>query len=149
MRWKQGRRSSYIEDRRGSGRAPGDFAFAYVIAHEVGHHVQNLLGIEEEARRLGSGASQRDGNALSVMMELQADCFAGVWAYAQDLLERGDLNEGLQAAAAIGDDRLQQTADRRVHPESFIHGSSQQRVQWFRTSFDTGDVGRCDTFAGL
>ena len=120
---------------------------SFVIAHEVGHHVQNLLGIEKEVRNLQRGAGQREGNALSVMMELQADCFAGVWAYhTQNMLESGDLEEGLQAAASVGDDRLQQAAGRRVQPESFTHGSSQQRVQWFRTGFQTGDVSQCDTF---
>lgn len=130
--------------------APGDFAFAYVIAHEVGHHVQNLLGIEQEVRALRSQSSEREANALSVMLELQADCFAGVWAYYahndRNMLEPGDLDEGLQAAAAVGDDRLQRAAGRRVQPESFTHGSSQQRVQWFRTGFESGDVGSCDTF---
>ena len=142
---------SFLNDLKRLG-APGDFAFAYVIAHEVGHHVQNILGIEQEVRRLRSGRSQRESNALSVLVELQADCFAGVWAYhAQDMLERGDLEEGLQAAAAVGDDRLQKAAGRRVHPESFTHGSSQQRVQWFRRGFQSGDAGQCDTFgeAGL
>jgi predicted metalloprotease len=128
--------------------APGDFAQAYVIAHEVGHHVQNLTGTNEEVRR----AQQRDpdkANELSVALELQADCFAGVWAhttYERDLLESGDLEEGLTAAAAVGDDRLQREAGARVNPETWTHGSSEQRVEWFRTGFESGKPSACDTF---
>jgi len=130
-------------------RAPGDFAQAYVLAHEIGHHVQSQLGIESEVRR---AQQSRPGaaNRLSVRMELQADCFAGVWGHStarRDLLERGDVEEGLGAAAAIGDDRLQRQAGRGVNPESFTHGSSEQRVRWFRRGFDTGDPDACDTFS--
>jgi predicted metalloprotease len=130
--------------------APGDFAFAYVIAHEVGHHIQAILGIERQVRDMQMRAGQRDANALSVRMELQADCFAGVWAHhaeaRRDLLEAGDLEEGLRAAAAVGDDRLQSMAGQRIQPESFTHGSSEQRMRWFRIGFDSGDMQRCDTF---
>ncbi len=131
--------------------APGDFAFAYVIAHEVGHHVQRITGVEPEVRRLQQQVGQSDANRLSVLMELQADCYAGIWANGaqrqRDLLEPGDLDEGLAAAAAVGDDRLQRAAGRQVQPESFTHGTSAQRQRWFRTGFDTGDVASCDTFA--
>ena len=131
--------------------APGDFAQAYVIGHEVAHHVQNLQGVFATLRPLQQRSSQAQSNALQVLAELQADCYAGVWAHYADrdrqLLERGDLDEGLQAAAAIGDDRLQRSAGRRVQPESFTHGSSAQRVQWFRVGFDSGSMRRCDTFA--
>jgi predicted metalloprotease len=128
--------------------APGDFAFAYVIAHEVGHHVQKVTGIEGRVRELQSRATQTLANQLSVLMELQADCYAGIWAnHAADMLEAGDLEEGLRAAAAIGDDRLQRMAGQRVAPESFTHGSSEQRVRWFRAGFDTGSLEACDTFA--
>jgi predicted metalloprotease len=131
--------------------AAGDFAQAYVIAHEVGHHVQNELGIlrrVEEARR---GMSQAEGNALQVRVELQADCLAGVWAAraqaAKNILERGDIEEGLNAAAAVGDDRLQRRAQGHVVPESFTHGSSAQRVRWFRRGLESGDLRQCDSFA--
>jgi hypothetical protein len=130
--------------------APGDFARAYVVAHEVGHHVQNLLGLSEEVQRQRQQLSQAEGNDLSVRLELQADCFAGVWAYhaenQRDLLEPGDLEEGLGAAAAIGDDRMQRETRGRVSPESFTHGTSAQRVRWFRAGFETGDPAQCDTF---
>ena len=119
--------------------APGDFAEAYVIAHEVGHHVQTLLGISESVR------TREDG----IRLELQADCFAGVWghaAQAEGLLERGDLEEGLGAAAAVGDDRIQEQTSGRVDPETWTHGSSEQRMEWFRRGFDSGDPERCDTF---
>jgi predicted metalloprotease len=130
----------------------GDFAVAYVIAHEVGHHVQKVVGAERQFRQLQSQVrSQADANTLSVLMELQADCYAGVWAHHADtqrqLLEEGDIEEGLQAAAAIGDDRLQRMAGRGVNPDAFTHGSSQQRVQWFRTGLQTGSVDACNTFA--
>ncbi len=131
--------------------APGDFAFAYVIAHEVGHHVQRITGVEPEVRRLQQQVSQADANRLSVLMELQADCYAGIWANSaqrqRDLLEPGDLQEGLAAAAAVGDDRLQRAAGRTVQPESFTHGTSEQRQRWFSTGFDAGSVASCDTFA--
>ncbi len=131
--------------------APGDFAEAYVIAHEVGHHVQNLLGVSAEVRRRQSGLGKADANALSVRLELQADCFAGVWANQADrarkILEQGDIEEGLNAASAIGDDRLQRRAGGRVVPDSFTHGSSEQRVRWFRRGFEAGDPAACDTFS--
>jgi predicted metalloprotease len=130
--------------------APGDFARAYVIAHEVGHHVQAEFGIAQRVGELRARAGQADGNALSVRMELQADCLAGVWARrAQDMrgiLERGDIEEGLNAAAAVGDDRLQRRARGEVVPESFTHGSSAQRVRWFRAGLSSGDIRACDTF---
>jgi predicted metalloprotease len=130
--------------------APGDFAQAYVIAHEVGHHVQNLLGIAQEVQSLRQQVSETEANALSVMMELQADCFAGLWAHhterAQQFLEEGDLEEGLNAAAAIGDDRMQRRAQGYVVPDAFTHGSSSQRVRWFREGLATGDFQACDTF---
>ncbi len=131
--------------------APGDFAQAYVIAHEVGHHVQTLLGVSERVQGLRQRVSQEDANALSVRMELQADCFAGVWAYyaAQDnLLETGDVEEGLQAASAVGDDTIQRRSQGRVVPESFTHGSAAQRVSWFRRGLQSGDPDQCDTFDG-
>ena len=134
-----------LRDRFG---APGDFAQAYVIAHELGHHVQNLLGINEQVR----AQQQRhpgDANELSVRQELQADCFAGVWAhstYERKILEKGDLEEGLAAAASVGDDRIQQESTGRVDPESFTHGTSEQRQHWFTRGYDSGDIDRCDTF---
>jgi uncharacterized protein len=131
--------------------APGEFAQAYVIAHEVGHHVQNLLGIAAKVQEVRARASERDANALSVRLELQADCFAGVWARTADemksFLERGDIEQALRAAAAIGDDRLQQQSAGRVVPDSFTHGSSEQRVRWFTRGFETGSVKACDTFS--
>lgn len=131
--------------------APGDFAQAYVIAHEVGHHVQTLLGISERVQAAKRGRSEAQVNALSVRQELQADCFAGLWGHVANeqlkVLEPGDLEEALQAASAIGDDRLQREAGRRVVPDSFTHGTSQQRVQWFRRGFESGDFDACDTFA--
>jgi len=131
--------------------APGDFAQAYVIAHEIGHHVQNLMGTERELRRLQQQSPAR-ANALSVAMELQADCYAGVWAHDASQaggLAAGDIDEGLGAAAAVGDDRLQRGAGQAVHPESFTHGSSAERQRWFREGFQSGDARRCDTFARL
>ncbi len=129
--------------------APGDFAQAYVIAHEFGHHVQNLLGIMDQV-----AAAQRNdpenANELSVRLELQADCLAGVWAhsaYEDNLLEEGDLDEGLNAAASVGDDRIQQQATGRIDRESFTHGSSAERQEWFRRGFDEGTIQACDTFA--
>jgi len=131
--------------------APGDFAQAYVIAHEVGHHVQNLLGIAEKVNRLQRQVSDTEGNALSVRMELQADCFAGVWGHhanrERNLIEPGDFEEGLHAAAAIGDDRLQKMSRGYVQPETWTHGSSQQRATWLRKGLDTGDPQVCDTFS--
>jgi predicted metalloprotease len=140
--------SFYADMERQLG-APGDFAWAYVIAHEVGHHVQTLTGTSDEVRRL-----QRDdpgnANALSVRLELQADCYAGVWAHsvfkAGDL-EPGDVEEALTAAGAVGDDRLQRRTGGDVRPDSFTHGSSEQRIQWFRTGQDAGEPAACDTFS--
>jgi predicted metalloprotease len=133
-------------------RAPGDFANAYVIAHEVGHHVQTLLGISERVRTGQRRGTEAQANALSVRMELQADCFAGVWAHrahrVQELLEEGDVDEGLTAAAAIGDDRLQGGAHGHVRPEAFTHGTSAQRVHWLRQGLRTGDIAQCDAFRG-
>jgi uncharacterized protein len=130
--------------------APGDFAEAYVIAHEFGHHVQWLLGIEQKVEQ-ESRANPGEANALSVRLELQADCFAGVWghsAYARGVLETGDLQEALDAAAAVGDDRLQRQGQGRIDPDTFTHGTSEQRMTWFRRGFDSGDPDDCDTFAG-
>lgn len=132
--------------------APGDFAAAYVIAHEVGHHVQNLLGVAEEVGRRRQRASSAQANALSVKMELQADCFAGVWGHHanrdRQIIEPGDFEEGLRAAAAIGDDRLQSLSQGHVQPESWTHGSSEQRVAWLKKGLETGNPEACDTFAG-
>jgi uncharacterized protein len=141
---------SFYRDLRDKLGAPGDFAQAYVIAHEVGHHVQNLLGIAERVQAAQGKRGRTEANALQVRMELQADCLAGVWANnaqrARNLLESGDIEEGLNAASAIGDDRLQRQSMGRVVPESFTHGSSAQRVRWFKRGIDTGDPGQCDTF---
>jgi predicted metalloprotease len=130
--------------------APGDFAQAYVVAHEVGHHVQNLLGTAEKVRAAQQRMGQADANALSVRMELQADCYAGVWArnaaQSRQLLEEGDVEEGLRAASAIGDDRLQKMSQGRVVPDAFTHGSSEQRVRWFRRGLEMGTLEACDTF---
>jgi predicted metalloprotease len=128
--------------------APGDFAQAYVVAHEVGHHVQTLNGVTGEADALRQRSSARQANALSVRLELQADCYAGVWGHyaaLRGLLEPVEAEEGLRAAAAIGDDRLQQETEGRVVPESFTHGSSQQRVEWLRRGLESGKVESCDT----
>jgi predicted metalloprotease len=131
-------------------KAPGEFAQAYVVAHEVGHHVQNLLGIADKVHEARQRAGKAEGNALSVRMELQADCLAGVWGKRTDtmksVLEPGDLEAALTAASAIGDDRLQQQAQGRIVPESFTHGSSAQRVRWFKRGFETGDMNQCNTF---
>jgi predicted metalloprotease len=132
--------------------APGDFAQAYVIAHEVGHHVQNLTGISDKVQAARQRASEVEGNQLSVRLELQADCLAGVWAHhadrARKFLEAGDVEEALRAASAIGDDTLQKRARGQVVPESFTHGTSAQRVHWFKTGMQTGDFQACDTFKG-
>jgi predicted metalloprotease len=127
--------------------APGDFAQAYVIAHEVGHHVQNLLGIEKRVANAGDSARGADG--ASVRIELQADCFAGIWAHStqqRDLLEKGDIDEGLGAASAVGDDRIQKQATGTVQPETWTHGSAAQRAEWFKRGFRAGDLNDCDTF---
>jgi predicted metalloprotease len=131
--------------------APGDFAQAYVIAHEFGHHVQHLLGIEQRVRQM---QESRPGaaNQLSVALELQADCFAGVWGNStsqRKLLEQGDVEEGLAAASAVGDDRLQAQATGTIRPDTFTHGTSAQRAQWFRRGLESGDPNSCDTFGGL
>lgn len=128
--------------------APGDFAQAYVLAHEIGHHVQNIAGIEREVRNQ-QRVHPTQRNELSVRMELQADCFAGVWAHStkqRDLLDRGDVEEGLAAASAVGDDAIQQMAGQHIQPDGFTHGSSKQRVEWFRRGLETGDPGACDSF---
>ncbi len=129
--------------------APGEFAQAYVVAHEVGHHIQTLTGVSAQVNRARQRASEAEANALSVRQELQADCYAGVWGYAagrKGMLDTRDVEDGLRAAAAIGDDRLQQQAGRRVVPESFTHGSSAQRVEWFRRGLESGRMEACDTF---
>jgi uncharacterized protein len=130
--------------------APGDFAQGYVLAHEVGHHVQTLTGVSERVHAQRERVSQTEGNRLSVMQELQADCYAGIWARqglaAGNRLDSDDIEEGLRAAAAIGDDTLQKRARGRVAPESFTHGSSAQRMEWFKRGFDRGQVDACDTF---
>jgi predicted metalloprotease len=142
---------AFYEEMKTRFNAPGDFAQAYVIAHEVGHHVQNLLGVSEKVDQARRRASERDANALSVRLELQADCFAGVWGFhankARHVLESGDIEKALNAATAIGDDTLQRNAGRGVSPDSFTHGSSEQRVRWFRKGIDSGDLKQCDTFA--
>jgi predicted metalloprotease len=130
--------------------APGDFAQAYVVAHEVGHHVQNLMGIMEQFDRDARRTDARGRNALSVRLELQADCFAGVWGHSvqrRNKLEPGDVEEGLRAAAAVGDDRIQQRTQGAAVPDSFTHGSSAQRLRWFKIGLDTGDMRNCNTFA--
>jgi hypothetical protein len=142
---------SFYQELQSRFGAPGDFAQAYVVAHEIGHHVQTLTGISERNMAARQRASEAEANALSVRQELQADCFAGIWAHNADrsrqLLEQGDIEEGLNAAAAIGDDRLQKQGRGYVSPESFTHGSSEQRVRWFKRGLETGSVGSCDTFA--
>lgn len=141
---------SFFNDLKSRFKAPGEFAQAYVIAHEVGHHVQHLLGISDKVHQARQRVSEREGNALSVRLELQADCLAGVWGKRTDtmknVLEPGDLEAALTAASAIGDDRLQQQAQGRIVPESFTHGSSAQRVRWFRRGFESGDMNQCNTF---
>ncbi|MCU7852853.1 MAG: neutral zinc metallopeptidase [Candidatus Thiodiazotropha sp. (ex Monitilora ramsayi)] len=142
---------SFYNDLKNRFKAPGDFAQAYVIAHEVGHHVQTLLGISQKVQKAKRGLSEVEGNQLSVRQELQADCFAGIWANHADrsrqLLESGDIEEGLTAASAIGDDRLQKQSQGYVSPDSFTHGSSAQRVQWFKIGLRQGDLKACDTFS--
>jgi predicted metalloprotease len=140
----------FYEELRTRFHAPGDFAEAYVIAHEVGHHVQNLLGISEKVAEAQQRGSREQANALSVRVELQADCLAGVWANhaneAKHILEQGDIESGLNAASAIGDDRMQMQSRGYVSPESFTHGSSAQRVRWFKQGLENGSVKQCDTF---
>ena len=140
---------AFYDDMKNQLRAEGDFAFAYVIAHEVGHHVQNLLGINQKVSQAQRSGSKKQANQLSVALELQADCFAGVWGQhvqKQGLLEIGDVEKAMNAAAAVGDDRLQQQATGRVVPDSFTHGSSEQRMQWFNRGFQSGDPAQCNTF---
>lgn len=141
---------TFFDDLAQRHGAPGDFAQAYVVAHEVGHHVQTLLGISEQVYAARQRASEVQGNALQVRMELQADCFAGVWAHHADkqrqILEPGDTGEALAAAAGVGDDRLQRQARGVVVPDSFTHGSSEQRMRWFRRGLESGDPGQCETF---
>ncbi|WP_261831212.1 KPN_02809 family neutral zinc metallopeptidase [Leminorella grimontii] len=142
---------SFYQDMEKKMRAGGDFAQAYVVAHEVGHHVQNLMGTADKVRALQQRSkSQAEVNQLSVRLELQADCYAGVWGNTlknQQILEVGDLEEALNAAQAIGDDRLQKQSSGRVIPDSFTHGTSQQRYTWFKRGFDSGDYRQCDTFS--
>ncbi|MCB1514835.1 MAG: neutral zinc metallopeptidase [Hyphomicrobiaceae bacterium] len=142
---------AFYEQLKRRFQAPGDFAQAYVIAHEVGHHVQALLGIADKVQSLKSRMSEREANALQVRMELQADCLAGVWAnlnhQLNKRLEQGDIEEGLNAASAIGDDMIQKKTQGYVVPDAFTHGSSAQRVRWFRTGFDAGQMQSCDTFS--
>ena len=141
---------AFYQELKSRFHAPGEFAQAYVVAHEVGHHVQNLLGIADKVHEARQRAGRAEGNALSVRMELQADCLAGVWGKRTDtmknVLEPGDLEAALTAASAIGDDRLQQQAQGRIVPESFTHGSSEQRVRWFKKGFESGDMNQCNTF---
>lgn len=141
---------SFYQDLKTRHGAPGDFAQAYVIAHEVGHHIQNLMGTSDKMRKDQQGLSKAEANKLSVMLELQADCYAGVWGYyahnERQMLEEGDLNEALVAASAIGDDRLQKQATGQVTPDSFTHGTSAQRVKWFEQGFNTGNMASCNTF---
>ena len=144
---------SFYSDLKTNMGAPGDFAQAYVVAHEVGHHVQNLLGLSGKVHSMRQRLSQTDYNKLSVRLELQADCFAGLWANHADrtrhILEQGDVEEALNAASMIGDDRLQQQSRGYVTPDSFTHGSSEQRVRWFRTGLQTGSIQACDTFSAV
>ena len=138
----------FFDELRSRFGAPGDFAQAYVLAHEIGHHVQNLLGIEQQVRS-GMQRGGRRANELSVRLELQADCLAGIWGHRaarQGLLESGDVEEGIGAAAAVGDDRIQRMSTGQVSPESWTHGSSAQRVRWFRRGLESGQVQDCDTF---
>ncbi|WP_415033709.1 neutral zinc metallopeptidase [Azonexus sp.] len=141
---------TFFREMKEKFRAPGEFAQAYVVAHEVGHHVQHLLGISDQVQRARQQSGEKEANALSVRLELQADCLAGVWGKRTDsmaqVLEHGDLEAALKAAAAIGDDRLQQQAQGRIVPESFTHGSSEQRMRWFKRGFDSGDFNQCNTF---
>ena len=142
---------SFYDDLRTRFGAPGEFAEAYVLTHEIGHHVQHLLGIDQQVRH-AQRANPDQANALSVALELQADCFSGVWAHytkAEQILEPGDIEQGLGAAAAVGDDRLQRATSGQVDADSFTHGSSAQRVGWFRRGFESGNPKACDTFSQL
>jgi hypothetical protein len=141
---------SFYDDLRQRFGAPGDFAQAYVLAHEIGHHVQNLLGISDKVQAARERGSEAQGNALSVRLELQADCLAGLWAHhanrSRQILETGDVEEALTAASAIGDDRLQRRSSGHVTPDSFTHGSSAQRTRWFKRGLESGKFSSCDTF---
>lgn len=141
---------SFFEDLKNRHQAPGDFAQAYVVAHEIGHHVQNLLGISDQVRQMQQRVRPADANDLSVRLELQADCLAGVWAHqaqlARNVLEEGDIEEALNAASQIGDDRLQMQAQGYVTPDSFTHGSAKQRATWFYRGIETGNLAQCNTF---
>ncbi len=143
---------TFYSDLKNRFRAPGDFAQAYVVAHEIGHHVQTLLGTTEKVMRMRARSGEAEGNAIQVKMELQADCLAGLWAnHAQaklQVVEPGDIEEAMNAAAAIGDDRIQKRTQGRVVPDAFTHGTSEQRVTWFRRGFESGDMKACDTFSG-
>lgn len=143
---------SFYEDMKSRYGVAGDFAQAYVVAHEVGHHVQKLLGISDKVQSLRQRVNKKQSNQLSVRLELQADCFAGVWGNkanrSRQILEQGDIEEALRAATSIGDDRLQKQARGYVTPESFTHGTSEQRVRWFKTGIEYGDLSRCNTFQG-
>jgi predicted metalloprotease len=140
----------FYRDLQDRFHAPGEFAQAYVIAHEIGHHVQNLLGISDKVRSMQQGADKATANSLSVRLELQADCLAGIWAYHADrtrkIVEAGDIEAALRAASSIGDDRIQRQTQGYVVPESFTHGSSEQRVRWFKQGIETGDFAQCNTF---
>ena len=142
---------SFYRDLRDRHNAPGDFAQAYVIAHEVGHHVQTITGISQKVHQQKARLNKAQANQLSVRQELQADCFSGIWANraqrSKQILERGDIEEALNAATSIGDDRLQKQAQGYIVPESFTHGTSEQRVRWFKTGFESGDISNCDTFS--
>jgi predicted metalloprotease len=143
---------AFYRELRERFQAPGDFAQAYVIAHEVGHHVQTVTGLSEQVTEARARSGRAEGNALSVRQELQADCYAGLWAHhaqrARNVVEPGDIEEALGAASAIGDDRLQQASQGRVVPESFTHGTSAQRMTWFRRGYESGSMDACDTFGG-
>lgn len=142
----------FFDDLASKHGAAGDFAQAYVVGHEIGHHIQTLRGTSSKVHRARSGISKEEGNQLSVLLELQADCYSGVWAHhadkARNVLEKGDVDEALRAAAAIGDDRLQKKARGYVTPESFTHGTSAQRAKWFRVGLEHGSIQKCDTFDG-
>jgi predicted metalloprotease len=141
----------FYQDLQDRFHAPGEFAQAYVIAHEIGHHVQNLLGISDKVRAMQQGADRETANNLSVRLELQADCLAGIWGYHADrsrnIVESGDIEAALRAAGSIGDDRIQKQSQGYVVPESFTHGSSEQRVRWFKRGIESGDFAQCNTFA--
>lgn len=141
---------AFYQELQSRFRAPGDFAQAYVVAHEVGHHVQNMTGIADKVHEAKSRTSEKKANQLQVRMELQADCFSGIWAHhanrSRSILEQGDIEEALNAASAIGDDTLQKQAQGYVVPESFTHGSAEQRMRWFKRGLDSGQIEQCDTF---